>query len=126
MFFSRRVKIVIIEDEAFLQKALSEQFSSNECEIFCASDGKSGLKMVAEKKPDLILLDVLIPNINGFGVLVKLKHQKNTRDIPVIMLSNLDRDEDKKKGIELGAEEYIVKSDIDLEELSEIIKKYLS
>lgn len=123
--FTRRVKIVIIEDETSLQKALFEQLSSNECEILSASDGQSGLRIIGEKKPDIVLLDVLIPKMNGFEVLVKLKHQKNTRDIPVIMLSNLDSAEDKKKGIELGAVEYIVKSDIDLEQLSKIIKKNL-
>ncbi|MBT3538877.1 response regulator [Candidatus Parcubacteria bacterium] len=122
----RRVKIVIIEDEAFLSKALYDGLSSAECEILSASDGESGLKIIQKQKPDLVLLDIILPKMNGFDVLVSLKKYKNTKGIPVIMLSNLDRDEDRKKGIELGAIQYIVKSDIELEELSKIIKRYLS
>ena len=121
----RRLKIAILEDEDSLAKVLCDELSSNECEIILASDGSSGLKIIQKQKPDLVLLDVRMPKMNGFDVLVQLKSKRSTRGIPVIMLSNLDRAEDKKRGLELGAVQYIVKSDIELEQLSIIIKKYL-
>ncbi|MBT3538878.1 response regulator [Candidatus Parcubacteria bacterium] len=121
-----RKKIAIIEDEQALLWALCDQLSSSDYELLTAVDGKFGLEVVKKQKPDLILLDIVLPKMDGFSVLRALKKDPKTKNIPVVILSNLAQDEDKIKGLKLGAEKYIVKTDIDIEDLPKKIKEYLS
>jgi len=118
-------KILFIEDESALQKTFGEILSKEGYEMISALDGETGLKLVKTKKPDLILLDLVLPRLNGFEVLKKLKENRETKDIPVIVLTNLERIEDVDKAIELGATTYLVKVQYTLEEVVEKIKKAL-
>ena len=118
--------IVIVEDETVLQKALSIELLSDGIAVFAASNGKAGLELVREKRPDLVLLDLIIPEMKGFDVLAEIKKDPATKDIPVIILSNLSSEDDKKKGVELGAADYYVKSSTDLSDLSSKVKNLLS
>ena len=118
--------IVIVEDETVLQKALSIELLSDGIAVFAASNGKAGLELVREKKPNLVLLDLIIPEMKGFDVLAEIKKDPTTKDIPVIILSNLSSEEDKKRGMELGAADYYVKSSTDLSDLSTKVKNLLS
>lgn len=117
---SNKKKILIVEDEATLQKALGEIFLHEDYEVFSALDGARGLELAKSKKPDLILLDLILPKLDGFGVLNELKNKEETKNIPVIILTNLGETTDVQKAIELGATTYLVKSDY---QLDEVVKK---
>ena len=117
--------ILFIEDESALQKTFSEILNQKDYQVVSALDGEIGLRLTKEKKPDLILLDLILPKINGFDVLKKLKEDEETKDIPVIVLTNLEEMGNVDKAIDLGATTYLVKSDYSLEEVLEKIKKTL-
>jgi len=93
--------------------------------MISALDGETGLRLAKSEKPDLILLDLILPKIHGFDVLKKLKGDKETKDIPVIVLTNLEKIEDVDKALELGATTYLIKAQYSLEEVEEKIKKVL-
>ena len=121
--------ILFIEDEAALQKTLEETLKQEGYEIISALNGEIGLKLANplayEKKPDLILLDLILPKINGFEVLKKLKENKKTKDIPVIILTNLEEIRNVDEAIKLGAAAYLVKANYSLKEIVKKIKKAL-
>jgi len=119
-------KIIILEDDHILLKALNIELLSSGFEVLSATDGEIGLKLICEKKPDLVLLDLVMPKMHGFEVLTKLKNNMDTKDIPVIILSNLGQDEEIKKGMKLGALDYYKKASTDLSKLSDKIKKVLA
>jgi DNA-binding response OmpR family regulator len=118
-------KILFIEDESALQKTFGELLKQEGYEMFSALDGEVGLKLAETKKPDLILLDLILPRIHGFEVLKKIKENEETKNIPVIVLTNLERIEDVDRALELGATTYLVKARYSLEEVMEKIKKAL-
>jgi DNA-binding response OmpR family regulator len=110
-------KILIIEDESALQKTLGEILSQQGYEVLSALNGEVGLKLAQSKKPDLILLDLILPKIHGFDVLKKIKDNPETKEIPVIVLTNLESIKDIKTALELGATTYLVKANYSLKEL---------
>jgi DNA-binding response OmpR family regulator len=118
-------KILFIEDESALQKSVTEILKKEGYETISAFDGESGLKSAKEKKPDLILLDLILPKLDGFSVLEKLKEDKETKEIPVIVLTNLEDVKDVGRALELGATTYLVKAQYNLEEVLEKIKQVL-
>jgi len=118
-------KILFIEDESALQKTFGEVLKQEGYEMISALDGETGLRLAESEKPDLILLDLILPKIHGFDVLKKLKGDKETKDIPVIVLTNLEKIEDVDKALELGATTYLIKAEYSLEEVVEKIKKVL-
>ncbi len=118
-------KIIICEDEKVLQKALSIELLGAGFEVMSALDGEAGLELIKKEMPDLVLLDITMPKMSGFDVLQKLKENEPTKNIPVIILSNLGQDEDKEKGLTLGAKDYYVKSSTDLSLLTEKINSIL-
>lgn len=118
-------KILFIEDETSLQKAFGTILQDKGYEITSAFDGEIGLKLAKKEKPDLILLDLILPKIHGFEVLKKLKQEKETKEIPVIVLTNLEDMENVGQALELGANTYLIKAQYTLEEVLEKIKKAL-
>ncbi len=118
-------RILFIEDESVLQKTFGEILEQEGYEVISALDGEIGLRLAKEKKPDLILLDLILPKIHGFDVLKKLKEDKETQGIPVIILTNLEGIGDVDKALELGATTYLVKAQYTLKEMVEKIKKAL-
>ncbi len=116
--------ILFIEDEETLQKTFREAFQ-NDYGVISALDGEIGSKLAKTEQPDLILLDLILPVMDGFEVLEKLKKDEETKDIPVIVLTNLERVEDVDKAIELGATTYLVKANYSLSEMVEKIKRAL-
>jgi len=117
--------ILFIEDESALQKTFGEIFKQEGYEMTSALDGEVGLRLAKTKKPDLILLDLILPKINGFDVLKQLKEDPDTKEIPVIVLTNLEGMQDIEKVIGLGATTYLVKANYSLVEVMEKIKKAL-
>ncbi len=118
-------KILFIEDETALQKAFGTILRDKGYEITSALDGETGLRLAKEEKPNLILLDLILPKIHGFEVLKKLKEDKETKEIPVIILTNLEDMENVGKALELGANAYLIKAQYGLAEVLEKIKKAL-
>lgn len=101
--------ILFIEDEPSLQRTFEEFLKKDGYSMISALDGETGLKLAGEEIPDLILLDLILPKINGFDVLKRLKEDKKTKDIPVIVLTNLEGIVDINRALELGATTYLVK-----------------
>lgn len=120
-------KVLLVEDEQILIDLYQEAFSGAHFQLQVAQNGHEALKL-ANNLPDLILLDILLPGINGFEVLKKLKASSKTKDIPVIVLTNLgseETDKDKRLALSLGAIDYLVKSYHTPDEMVEIIQKTL-
>jgi len=118
-------KILFIEDESALQKTFGEVLKQEGYEMIPALDGEIGLRLAKSEKPDLILLDLILPRINGFEVLKQLKIDEETKSIPIIILTNLEKAEDIQKALELGAATYLVKANYTLTEVVEKVKKAL-
>ncbi len=118
-------KIILVEDEQILLKALSIQLLSAGFEVLTANNGEAGLELIKKEKPDVVLLDILMPKMTGFEVLEHLKKDGALKNIPVIVLSNQGQESEKQKGLSLGAADYYVKSDTDLSELTEKVKAVL-
>jgi len=118
-------KILFVEDESALQKTFGETLRQRGYDVISALDGEAGLRMAKIKKPDLILLDLILPKMSGFEVLKKIKEDKEIKDIPVIVLTNLEQMEDVDRVIALGATTYLVKTKYTLDEVVEKIKKAL-
>ncbi|MEI7498273.1 MAG: response regulator [Actinomycetota bacterium] len=123
---SKLKKIVVMEDDDILLKALNIELLSDSFDVISATNGEIGLLLSKKELPDLILLDLMMPKVNGFEVLASLKKNKKTKHIPVIILSNLGQDEEIKKCLALGALAYYKKSATDLVKLSSQIFKILS
>jgi len=118
-------RIIFIEDEPALQKILKETLSKAGFEVIQAMDGKTGLDLVKSEKPNLVLLDLILPKMDGFEVLEKIKTDPEIKEIPVIVLTNLESINDVEKALGLGANTYLVKENYSLEEVVEKIKKAL-
>lgn len=118
-------KILLIEDDKFLIKLYSEKLTRAGFEVSMAVSGEEGLGKVIAEKPDLVLLDVILPQKNGFDILSELKLNAETKNIPVIMLTNLGQESDITTGRELGAADYLVKTDFSINKLPEVVRKHL-
>jgi DNA-binding response OmpR family regulator len=117
-------KVLIVEDDKFLSELISTKLSKEGFDITLATDGESGLEKAVSVKPDIVLLDIMLPGISGFEVLEGLKkHQDETvKNIPVLILSNFGQESKVKQGLELGAKDYLVKANFTTGEIVEKIK----
>ncbi len=122
---NNKKKILVVEDEATLQKALNDVLSQEGYNVLSAIDGMRGLEMITQEKPDLILLDIILPKMDGFEILKKIKEDKDTAEIPVIILTNLSDLENIQKALDLGATTYLVKADFHLEDVLKKVKEAL-
>lgn len=117
--------ILLVEDDTFLANIYKTKFEMEGFKISTADNGESGYNEAKKKKPDVILLDILLPKMDGFAVLEKLKADDDTKDIPVIMLTNLGQKDDVDKGFELGAVDYLIKAHFKPSETVEKVRKVL-
>lgn len=117
--------ILIIEDDKFLRELMSKKLISEGFKIDEAIDGEEGLKKLQEIKPDLILLDLILPGLDGFEVLQRIKDDPGTASIPVLILSNLGQKDEIEKGLSLGAIDFLVKAHFTPEEIVQKIKQIL-
>lgn len=114
-------KVLIIEDDSFLQGLMANKLEKSDFDTKTASDGEEAMTELATGKYDVVLLDLMLPDISGFDILKNI-HDSHRRT-PVIVFSNLSDDKDIKKAMDLGAEEYLIKSNFTLEELVEKVNK---
>ena len=121
----KNVKILMAEDDKFISRAYNDGLTRAGFSVTMASDGEEAITKIKETKPDVILLDLIMPGKNGFEVLEEIKKDEGIKDIPVIILSNLGQDTDVKKGKELGAADYLIKSDFSITEIIKKINEYV-
>jgi two-component system alkaline phosphatase synthesis response regulator PhoP len=114
-----------VEDEEALREVLLKKISDSYYETFTAKDGYAGWDLAKSKNPDIILLDLILPKRNGFDLLGMLKQDPELKDIPVFILSNLDGDENIKKALRMGAEDYFVKAEHPINEVVQKVKDRL-
>ena len=118
-------KILIVEDDEMIGSMYQTKLKQDDFNVFLAVNGIEGLELAKKEKPDLILLDIIMPQLDGFSVLEQLKDKESTKDIPVVMLTNLGTEEDVKKGSVLGAVDYLVKANLTPSQVSDKIKEIL-
>lgn len=104
------IHILLVEDDSFLSSIYKKKFEMEGFKITTAEDGALGLEYAKKKSPDIVLLDVLLPKMDGFTVLENLKSDSATADIPVILLTNLGQKDDVDKGLSMGAVDYLIKA----------------
>lgn len=115
-------KVMVVDDEPFILKMIEARLRSNGYEVITAEDGETCLKKVGEEKPDVILLDIIMPGLSGFEVCARLKENHSTKDIPVVMLTALAQKKDMSRGLDVGAKFFVTKP-YDPEDLLYKIKK---
>lgn len=120
-----KLNILLVEDDQFLANIYKTKFELEGFKVTVAENGELGLKEVKKKKPDLVLLDVLLPKMDGFTVLEQIKSDEDTQDIPVILLTNLGQKDDVERGKELGAEDYLIKAHFKPSETVEKVRQIL-
>jgi len=103
-------KILVIEDDKFLRELISQKILKEGYDVAEAVDGEKGVESAKAEKPDLILLDLILPGIDGFEVLARIKSDPEIAGIPVIILSNLGQKDDIEKGMKMGAADYLIKA----------------
>lgn len=110
-------KILWVEDDKFLSNILVKKFETSGHTVLKATDGEGALALAEKETPDLIVLDILLPGMNGFDILQKMKTNPKTRNVPAIMLSNMNKPSDIEKAKALGAQKFLVKAAVSLDEI---------
>lgn len=105
-----KVKILLVEDDLMIVEMYKNRLEEEGFEVLTTDKGSKVLEIASKEKPDIILLDVILPEIDGFSVLEMLKNDSQTKNIPVMMLTNLGQEGDQNKGMNLGATQYFIKS----------------
>jgi two-component system phosphate regulon response regulator PhoB len=119
-------RILLVEDDRFLRRACEASLRQRGLTVTTAADGEEGLRLARSERPDLILLDMLMPKLSGLEVLRALRGDAETRNVPVLILSNSSREQDIAEVTTLGVSGYFVKSNLSLQELGELVGRLLT
>jgi len=122
----KKQKILIVEDDIALRNVYETRFKLENLDVLVAGDGEEGLSIAVKEKPDVVVLDLMMPKISGMDVLDILKSTPETKKIPVLILTALTQESIKTKGFVFGANEFMVKSESKLEEIVEKVKSMLN
>jgi len=120
-----RKKVIVVEDDDHISKVYEIKLAKEGFDVILARDGEEAVTKITAEKPDLILLDLMLPKKDGFGVLEDIKKVPELARIPVLILSNLGQKSDQERAIVLGANEYLVKVDYPIQEIVDKVKGYL-
>jgi len=118
-------KIILVEDDQAILEMYNLKFKEEGLNLVSVADGLEGLDLIKKEKPAIVMLDVMLPRMDGFAILTEMKNDSALKDIPVLLLTNLGQLSDKEKGKSLGATDYIVKSSLTPTQVLEKIKSYL-
>jgi len=121
-----KIKILLVEDDSFLLGMYATKFEMENFKVIMAEDGEKAVRFALKEAPDIILLDIILPKVNGFEVLRQLKANRLTADIPVILLTNLSQKDEIEQGLKMGAEDYLIKAHFMPSEVVDKIKKVLN
>jgi DNA-binding response OmpR family regulator len=117
------IRVLIIEDDAFLNRLYADKLSRAGFEVDVAGTGEEATHKIAQESPDVVILDIMLPNENGFDFLSRLKLDEATADIPVIILTNLGQPQDIERGRALGADRYLVKTEFSIMQLPAVVRE---
>lgn len=120
------IKILAVEDDNFLRDLLARKLGHENAEFITAVDGENALKILETETPSIILLDLILPGIDGFEVLKRIKENPKTKDIPVVILSNLGQESDIDKATKLGAADFLVKANFSIDEVIGKVKAIIN
>lgn len=120
----KKIKVLLVEDDEYVNRAYGRKFKHENFEVIIAEDGKQGLEEARRQKPDIILLDIIMPVMNGFDFLREFKKDGANKDVPVIVLTNLSQSDDRDQVMKLGATDFWVKSDTGIAEVVKKIREY--
>ena len=123
--FNEGTKIMVVEDDKFLAQLLAKKMVGSGAFVLYAYNGEEALRMLEKEIPSLVLLDILLPGIDGFEVLKRMKANEKWKNIPVIVLSNFGSDEQIKTGQQLGVDNYLIKATVTTDEILKEIKNIL-
>ncbi len=123
---AKKNKILLAEDDKFIYRAYKDGLERAGFEVVVTSGGRETLKKIRSEKPDLVLLDLIMPGKSGFEVLEELKMDDELKNVPVVILSNLGQDSDVERGKDLGAVDYLIKTNFSMKEVIEKVKFYLA
>jgi DNA-binding response OmpR family regulator len=118
-------KVLVVEDDLVLQRTVFDFLALEGFEMVAASNGEEGIEVAKRENPDLILLDIILPKKDGFEVIEALKADEETKNIPIILLTNLGSLNDVEKALKMGANNYLVKADYKMEEVARKVKEVL-
>ena len=119
-------KILLIEDENILLELLSDKFKDSGFRVSCAQSAEIGIKLALRNHPDLILLDIILPGMDGLAMLKKLRHDSWGKDVPVIILSNLNDQTKVSEAMKIGVSDFLVKSNVKLSDIVKQVKEVLN
>ena len=119
-------KIMLVEDDINLRDIYTARFQAEQFQIVTASDGEEALALAVREKPDLIVLDIMMPKISGFDVLDILRTTPETKATKVVMMTALDQPSDRARGEKLGANKFLIKSQVTLEDVVKTVKELLA
>ena len=122
----KKYSLVLVEDDEFLASIYQTKFDMEGFKVSIAGNGEEGLKLVEKKMQDIVLLDILLPKLDGFAVLERLKSNPKTKHIPVILLTNLGQKDDVDRGVELGAADYLIKAHFKPSETVDKVRKIIA
>lgn len=122
---SPKKKILVVEDDRSLQNALVEVLGQEGFATVSALDGEEALAKVSSEKPDLVLLDIILPKKDGYEVLAEMKKNAATKDVPVFILTNLEEVDNVQKALDLGATTFMIKSDFSLKDVVQKVRESL-
>ncbi len=122
---ANKKKVLIVEDDNMISAMYKTKLEQDGFTVVIADNGATGVEMAKSDKPDIVMMDVILPQLDGFSALEEIKNDPKTKKIKVVMLTNLGTDEDRRKGEALGAADYLVKANLTPAQVSEAIKKYL-
>ena len=118
-------KILLIEDDTFISEMVLKKLKETGLAVSLAIDAETGMAKVQEDKPDLILLDIVLPGMDGYEFLEKIKADKKLSSLPVLILSNLGQKDEIERGLALGAKDFLVKAHLNLDEIVQKAKQAL-
>ena len=118
-------KILLVEDDPFLIDIYTTKLKKVRFEVYVSRDGESALQLIEKEMPDLVLLDIVLPHIDGWEILRKIKNNEKLKDIKIIILSNLGQKHEVEKGLKLGATKYLIKAHYTPTQIVEEIKNIL-
>lgn len=122
---STKPTLVLVEDDDFISEMYALKFKDS-YNVNVARDGAEGLEMIKKLKPDIVLLDIILPQLDGFEVLEQVQKDESVKNIPVILLTNLGQKQNVKKGLHLGAVDYVIKAHYTPSEVVERVNKVLA
>lgn len=120
------INVQLVEDDVFLSQIYQKKFEMEGFKVFSADNGEKAWTDIKKRKPNIVLLDILLPKMDGFAVLEKMRNDSETNKIPVILLTNLGQKEDVEKGLEMGATDYLIKAHFKPSEVVAKVKTILN